>query len=397
MSAVRKEDRLAVDLLREMGDLPVPEPTRKDCVFREQRLVASVERQLAALEERQARRRGRRQMAWVLAFAAIVVLAVGAWVRVQPFESAPVAARPALHVISGTASVLRMDGVRARAEPGAALQNGDELVTETGSRVGLTLSDGAEVELSEKTRVRLNEQKVQLGFEALELSSGRVSLKVPRLQPGHRLSVITPDAIVTVHGTRFSVDVQRKSDARVITRVEVEDGRVEVVSGARHMLLGRGESWSSDSNSEHKAPAADAHSERAAIPAVPPAEAAAKTARGRRARSAIAPSEAARPAPDASQPESTLAQENQLFEAALRRAHAGQPERALGEIDAFLVAYPESPLSENARVARFRLLQTLGRKALAAQAARRYLSDYPSGFARAEAKRLALDGAADPP
>jgi len=57
----------------------------------------------------------------------------------------------------------------------------------------------------------------------VRLQSGRISLQVPRLGPGGRLSVVTPDAVVRVRGTRFTV-----SRADGATTVTVQHGAVEV-------------------------------------------------------------------------------------------------------------------------------------------------------------------------
>jgi outer membrane protein assembly factor BamD (BamD/ComL family) len=89
-------------------------------------------------------------------------------------------------------------------------------------------------------------------------------------------------------------------------------------------------------------------------------------------------------------PESTLAQENAIYAGALARARAGDVNRALVDLEALQRDFPRSPLVQNARVEHFRLLHESGNKARAAREARRYLSDYPNGFARAEARRIAL-------
>lgn len=94
--------------------------------------------------------------------------------------------------------------------------------------------------------------------------------------------------------------------------------------------------------------------------------------------------------------QSTLAEENRLYTQAL--AHAGSTElsSALSELALLIQRYPHSPLAQNARVERFRLLQQSGNGAAAAEEARRYLSEYPSGFARSEARGLALAGLKKP-
>ncbi|HEY1536371.1 MAG TPA: hypothetical protein VGF76_20265, partial [Polyangiaceae bacterium] len=94
--------------------------------------------------------------------------------------------------------------------------------------------------------------------------------------------------------------------------------------------------------------------------------------------------------------ESTLAEENRLYAQALTHAGAGELSPALTDLATLIERYPGSPLAQNARVERFRLLQQSGNGSAAAQEARRYLSEYPNGFARSEARRLALLGLETP-
>jgi len=88
---------------------------------------------------------------------------------------------------------------------------------------------------------------------------------------------------------------------------------------------------------------------------------------------------------------STLAQENELLAGAKFAARHGDFVRSLAALDELLSRYPRSPLRQNADVERFRVLGKMGQKAEAARAARRYLADYPHGFARDEAQALAVD------
>lgn len=83
----------------------------------------------------------------------------------------------------------------------------------------------------------------------VRLEGGRVDLRIPRLENGETFRVITPDAEVSVHGTRFQVE--RTPDE---TRVSVEEGLVEVRSrstDAPSVLLRAGDSVSVPSASRH--------------------------------------------------------------------------------------------------------------------------------------------------
>jgi ferric-dicitrate binding protein FerR (iron transport regulator) len=82
--------------------------------------------------------------------------------------------------------------------------------------------------LATGVRIRLEAGSLKLASssnenQALVMSSGRVSLEVPKLPVGSTLSVRTPDAEVRVHGTRFQVIRTGRE-----TQVVVAEGLVEV-------------------------------------------------------------------------------------------------------------------------------------------------------------------------
>ena len=90
-------------------------------------------------------------------------------------------------------------------------------------------------------------------------------------------------------------------------------------------------------------------------------------------------------------PTSTLAEQNQLLERALSASRNGQDGAAIAGLREFLRRYPSTRLAHEARVELFRALARSGDRAGAAREARRYLQSYPDGFAREEARKLALD------
>ena len=83
---------------------------------------------------------------------------------------------------------------------------------------------------------------------------------------------------------------------------------------------------------------------------------------------------------------STLADQNRLLGAALEARKRNDDGKAIVFLNELLRKYPSSPLAQEARVERLRCLERLGRRGAAADEARRYLTDYPDGFAREEAK-----------
>jgi type IV secretory pathway VirB10-like protein len=84
--------------------------------------------------------------------------------------------------------------------------------------------------------------------------------------------------------------------------------------------------------------------------------------------------------------QSTLNEENLLFEAAVEAERRGDLDQALVSLEHLLTSNPRSPLAQQAMVRRFRALQRAGRSEAAASAAQAYLKAYPHGFAAGEAR-----------
>jgi TolA-binding protein len=87
---------------------------------------------------------------------------------------------------------------------------------------------------------------------------------------------------------------------------------------------------------------------------------------------------------------STLGEENRLLTSALAASNAGDYRSATSTLDDLLRRFPMSPLAQEAHVQRFRALERSGDVGGAAREARSYLSLYPNGSAREEAKRVAV-------
>jgi hypothetical protein len=68
---------------------------------------------------------------------------------------------------------------------------------------------------------------------------------------------------------------------------------------------------------------------------------------------------------------------------------SGSAIEALRALEEFLRLYPHAPLAQDARVEHFRTLADVRDDAAAARAARDYLTLYPNGFARDEARAIA--------
>jgi len=395
---MKSDDQEALELLRQMGHVVVPLLTPEREASRHQQMSSAVNRLVEGLPARPPRRRLRVQ-ARALWYVAAVAASIAVFFAARRWVQAPQPRTPSqvAHVIStsGQATLSRVGSPPSRLLAQQAIEAADELRSSIGSGAELALTGAgkATVEVSEDTRVRLNQRFT--GSEAaaedwLDLEQGLVTLQVAKLPPGLKLAVQTPDARVTVHGTRFSVRVTRRAPAVTVTFVSVSEGRVEVGSRGNTLFLGPGEHWSSQDSEPAASPLADSGAGGHSQSRLPP---------GAAGESASAPARAlarrALPTAVGTSP-STLADENRLYAQAMAQASAGDLSHALASLADLIQRYPHSPLAQSARVDRFRLLQQSGNAGAAAQAARRYLSEYPNGFARAEARHLALQGLEDP-
>lgn len=370
------DDDLAEPLLKRMGRLPVTEPSAHEHALRLRRMTRAVER---TLEGAATTRRRRRRALWTtatLAAAAGIALFVSSRF---PFAPSKQAAQASLLRVTGDVELRASANEPSRSgRVGMQLEPEVELRTASGSSAALALATGAHVSIGPSALVQLPEAPERTPAERIRLGAGHIALSVPPLPAGRTLAVVTSNTTVTVRGTRFSVDVVFTS-GELVTSVAVEKGRVEVESSGRHAWLGPGDHWSSRTAAPASTTAGGTEVPEAPLVLTPARPVAA--APGARPSSTPAPVE-----------QSSLAEENRLFEQALRKAQAGSARDALADFDRFVREHPRSPLTQAVRVERLHVLQQLGEQAQAAREARRYLTDYPNGFARDDAKGIALFG-----
>jgi len=330
----------------------------------------------AAIEaiERALRARGRRrwQRRWVLpsvavaaaaAAAAVVVLMTGSHrLEVRPGGPGPVATRP----------------------------RGDDLAA------GTELRGPGSFEIAAGTRLRLDEGAGVRVLEAgpsrrFRLQAGALHAEVAKLSRNQRFVVETPDAEVEVKGTRFDVAWAPQASActpATRTSVSVEEGIVAVRFAGRQLDLGPGQSWPACPGpgatrtaggagvtppaekgearpaTEGTKPPSDAKIAATAPPA--PGHAlvpAAAVARGSATRAGVGER---RPKAPARRPgitdgaeapgTSTLAEQNDLMAAALSARQRGNVAEALRWLDRLLDRYPDGQLAGSARAERRRLV-----------------------------------------
>jgi len=285
------------------------------------------------------------------------------WTVFAVAASLPVLVWGAVHVLgrdggrhAGVATVIDVEG--------RAVIQGDELSTGANDRARAELPTGAVVDVAASSRARfaLASSGGDPG-DVVELGAGHIQVSVPKLGPGRRFRVHTPEATVIVHGTRFVVEASPGE-----TRVSVLEGVVEVDTPAEVRMLTAGASFVvSDAQRDTPSPVPTTGS--------PPA-------------SPGSPSPVEPPTSARTDKTSTLASENALLAEAMRLRREKQDDRALAKLDELLARHAGSPLAETARVERMRALKATGDRERLVREAQAYLVDYPNGFARPEVTRL---------
>jgi hypothetical protein len=172
----------------------------------------------------------RRVLVW--AAAAAMVIAAGATLPpVLDRALAPSGPRGTVASIDGTLLLVSDQGAKSLV-PGADIAEGQEIRTATGSRAVVRLRDGSLVEVAERSDLRLNERWRE---KTVRLERGSVVVEAAK-QGWRRLEIATPDCLVTVKGTIFSVSRGLKG-----SRVSVVQGEVAVDQGGASQLLNPGQ------------------------------------------------------------------------------------------------------------------------------------------------------------
>lgn len=140
--------------------------------------------------------------------------------------------------IKGTVSIRSPQGAALPAQRGQVLAPETVIETEKGSVV-LDLQDGSQVQIKGHSRVVLKDPAQGKGF-SLEVFLGEVVTKIKkRLSGAPSFRMGTPTAVITVRGTEFLVEVNKKG----VTSLYVYEGSVEVqgmMMGGRPVIVGPG-------------------------------------------------------------------------------------------------------------------------------------------------------------
>ncbi len=299
---------------------------------RRARVVPHLQRHLVALSVRRRRVRHLRYSlaALVAVLFGVVVLQLGLPRRSVAQRAAEIRAVQGhlVHsvsgqdhtVLAGDRLVVPVDGeLRTDATSGASLE------TEAGLRMDLDAS--SEVSLS---------QMADRGEHRVELRAGQLACAVPKLEAGTTFAVVTPNARVVVHGTKFTVRVDSSEAGVTRTCVRVREGLVAVHHAGGRAMLHAGDSWGCP-----EAPVQVARNDAPQLQAAPAPAPARVTSRKSAPSANVA----------RAQREGTLAQETELLQSALASERGGRRDAAMTALTRLLSAYPESPLLPEARAA----------------------------------------------
>lgn len=297
------------------GPVAVESPEQLD--ERRERALRSLRVYVEQYAEQGRRKRTRKRALWAFAAAAAVA---GVSFSVGMLSSA-----------STSVPAVTLEGQLYRVGESGAVSAQDiwsavGRVQSADSPARLTTNDGLDLTLAPHTTASF----AKLGTrenQAVQLYKGHLTCQVPKQRPGSRFAVKTPDALVTVRGTRFSVQVVPEADGTSRTCVRVTEGSVHVASGKLGQLLEPGQSW----GCEPKAP------EDEVVVVQPSADP--------ESTETQSPRIAARKAPV----RSTLQQETQILQAAVAAERAGRADEARQQLNRLLGQYPGSPLAPEAR------------------------------------------------
>ena len=373
-------------LARTTAPLPVSESSRAEAILRVE----------AALDARRRRAARTRALGWVggcLGAAAACVLIWGAerqWHKdgAQPArQTVTMIAHPVGHAVRYLA-----DGSDRPLEDGVPLEAETRVLSGSDGTLALTVSTGTLLSLDRASELALQSLGAE---ERFELLSGGVRADVAKLHAGERFVMNAGDVEVEVHGTSFRVMVLPEAQAcpdGSRTSVVVYEGVVTVRRHGAYSKLSAGEELRPTCTEPPPAGLAAVVTSRPSA-ATRSASAANPSPRSdpRTDRSSDANAVRSAPEPYAPKPAGgQLANDNNLFEQGVSARHRGDVAGAVDAFDRLLARSPRGPLAEGAAAERLRLLRTSDR-ARAATAARKYLDQFPAGFARAEAASILAD------
>ena len=160
-----------------------------------------------------------------VALALLLVLLVGMPAAQEPQPATLTAGSATVDEIKGEVTVQPPNGAAAAPQRGQVVIPDSVIETKKGSLM-LHLEDGSQVLVQKNSRVVLKAPQSSLGH-FFDLLLGKILAKVQkRTNNAPSFKMGTPTAVITVRGTKFTVEVNKDQK----TYVEVFDGLVEVAS-----------------------------------------------------------------------------------------------------------------------------------------------------------------------
>lgn len=319
------EVRRLLAVLRERPHSVDPERT----LARRERALPALQAHVKHVAERRARRVRRRFFAFAAA-AAVFAFALGmGFTRYQDARQS----EAALLAVSG--HLVHLEGGALRsvvAGDRLALPLGGELRADRDAPATLETNEGLEMRLEGGSRLLLGGMSNAAAERSVELEEGQIRCAVPKLARGSHFAVVTPNAKVVVHGTRFTVRVDSPSAGVTRTCVRVSEGVVAVHHSAGEATLRAGDEWGCRPESREPPKADVVVSETKVGPSPRPSRRGAMRA----------------PAQDEREV-GTLAEETTLLQTALAAERKGQRAAATTALMRLLSRYPDSPLAPEAR------------------------------------------------
>jgi ferric-dicitrate binding protein FerR (iron transport regulator) len=209
--------------------------------------AAFTERMLGAVTEEVGRQRSVRPVArrrsrvvyWssALAATAVTLVIIIAWKTINIAQPSAGKVRAVYGLVALEEDHVSTDleqNAPASSEKWEEVQSGAWVHTRWGSRAEVLLSDRSRIFSRPQTVFRVeNDRK----GETIVLKQGWLSIEAAKQEPDKVLLVETPGARIAILGTKLDVHLVHKPDGRVQTRVSVAEGRVEMESGGKKILL----------------------------------------------------------------------------------------------------------------------------------------------------------------
>ncbi|HEX8748684.1 MAG TPA: FecR domain-containing protein [Pyrinomonadaceae bacterium] len=155
---------------------------------------------------------------WAIAATLVLGLGLGFFAFFQRFFGSG-NGRATVQAVNGSAYRVT-DSSLAMLKPGDVISRGDRIRTARDSTAYVTLNDGSQVEMRERSEFFVSENS---SGTTLNLARGNVIVEAAKQKDGRHLYVATSDSLTSVVGTVFSVNNGTKG-----TRVSVVEGEVHV-------------------------------------------------------------------------------------------------------------------------------------------------------------------------